>query len=639
MNAVKECDLQNGCGCGCKTKTDKNVPSELLLVIISGFSLLVSFWLVEINEISMPTLWGWPLDPAWLAVILCGVPIIKEAASAMMESFNIKAGLLIALALIGALSIKEIFAAGEVAFLMMLGEYLEERTVRRSRQGLDRLLTLSPKMARIKDGGEEKMIPVEEVVAGQTVYVRPGETVPVDGEIISGATSVDQSAITGESVPIDLLPGDQVLSGGLNRFGAFELKATRVGEDSSMARLVRLVEEADNKKAKLAKTADRWATVIVPMALVLALVVGFVTKDIIRAVSILIVFCPCGLVLATPTAIVAAIGAATKRGVLIRSGEALERLATVTHMAFDKTGTLSSGELKLGGIKAFKINEDELLALAASIEAQSEHPLGQAIVKAAKAKDLPLKSIENFSMAPGLGVMAEVAGQKILAGRSIFLAEHGVKINDEMRLAEAELLEAGNTLVWLAQKDEVLGLLGLSDTLRPESQETVAALKRAGLEVVLLTGDQAKAARHMAQKLQIDEIKSGLLPDGKVSAIKELLQKGAIVAMAGDGLNDAPALKTASVGLAMGGIGSDITIEAAEVVLLSQNLRPVPYLMRLAKKTLSTIKINMALAMAINIVAVFLASLGLMGPVLSALVHNLGAIIVVVNATRLYNYK
>ena len=624
--------------CGTEPVEEMSPAVIMAIVIISGLSLAASFALSRF-EVVWPTVMGWPLDPAWLAVILCGAPIIKEAAQAMIESFDVKAGLLISLALIAAVAVKEIFAAGEVAFLMMLGEMLEERTVRKSRAGLDRLINLSPKMARVVEGGVETMVPAGEVRAGQLIRVRPGETVPVDGVIVKGETAVDQSAITGESVPVDLLPGDQALSGGLNRFGAFEMTASRVGADSSLARLIRLVAEADSKKARLARTADKWATVIVPAAIVLAVAVGLATGDIIRAVSILIVFCPCGLVLATPTAVVAAIGAATKRGVLIRSGEALERLGLVTHMAFDKTGTLTRGELKLGGLKPFGISEDELLSLAASAESQSEHPLGQAVVRAARVKNLSFSPSEKFRMEPGLGVTAEVGGREILAGRKAFMERRGLELTPDMLAAENELLEAGETVIWLADYSRAAGVLGLSDTLRPESKDTISAMKKAGLRVVLLTGDHQKAAERVAGRLGIDEVKADLLPEDKVAAIKSLQAEGRTVAMAGDGLNDAPALKTASVGLAMGGIGSDVTIEAADVALLSGSLASVPYLMRLSRRTLSTIRFNIALAMGINLVAVVLAALGIMGPVLSALVHNLGAIVVVINATRLYHYN
>ncbi len=611
---------------------------EMAVIIASGFSLVLSFAIGQ-SGLILPAIMGWPLDPAWVAVLLCGLPIIKEATVAMIESFDVKAGLLISLALLAAVGIKEIFAAGEVAFLMMLGEMLEERTVRRSRAGLDRLLNLRPKMARIVVDGEEKMIPTAEVQAGDVLRVRPGETVPVDGLIIQGETAVDQSAITGESVPVDLLPGDNVLSGGLNRFGAFEFKTSRVGSDSSLARLIKLVAEADSKKAKLARTADRWAMVIVPMAIVLAVVVGLVTGDIIRAVSILIVFCPCGLVLATPTAVAAAIGAATKRGVLIRSGEALERLGSVTHMAFDKTGTLTRGELVIGGLRCFGFTEDELLALAAAVEAQSEHPLGQAVVLAARVKNLSISPVDHFKMEPGLGVGAELDGRRILAGRREFFERRGLKLTRPMLEAEDELLESGNTVIWLADGDQVKGILGLRDSLRPESAETIAAIKKSGLKIVLLTGDQPRAAKQVADSLGIDEVKSGLLPEDKVKALEDLQARGHLVAMAGDGLNDAPALKAATVGLAMGGIGSDVTVEAADVALLSGSLHPVPYLIRLSRRTLSTIRFNIAMAMGINLVAVILAALGIMGPVLSALVHNLGAILVVLNATGLYRYK
>ncbi len=631
-------DICVPCAADCRSEDEAPGLGELPALIVSGLSLAASFAL-NYFAVALPTVYGWPLDPAWLAVLLGGIPIVREAVRGLVESFDVKAGLLIALALIAAVAIQEIFAAGEVAFLMRLGEILEARTVRRSRAGLDRLLSLSPKMARVVEGDEERMVPVPEVRVDQLIRVRPGEMVPVDGLVVRGRTAVDQSAITGESVPVDLGPGDEVPSGALNRFGAFEIRASRVGADSSLARLIRLVEEADSRKAKIARLADRWATVIVPAALALAVAVGLATGDVIRAVSILIVFCPCGLVLATPTAVAAAIGAATRRGVLVRSGEALERLGAVTHMAFDKTGTLTRGELRLAGLAPFEGAGDDFLALAAAAEAQSEHPLGQAVVRAAREQNLAFSASDHFTMEPGLGIVAGVGGRTIRAGRPAFLEKFGLTPTPAMRGEEEKMLAAGQTVIWLAEDGRIRGLLGLADTIRPESRETVAALKEVGLQVILLTGDNEKAAASVAGGLGIDEVRSGLLPGDKVAAIRALQSQGRLVAMAGDGLNDAPALKTASVGLALGGIGSEVTLEAAEVVLLGGSLQPVPFLLKLSRRTLSTIKVNIAMALGINAAAVILASMGIMGPVLSALVHNLGAVLVVINATRLYHFQ
>ncbi|KXS56492.1 MAG: hypothetical protein AMR96_02310 [Candidatus Adiutrix intracellularis] len=639
-NQVKGIRLKTGYTCCLDGPGGKiSLPQrEFIIALLSGLSLAISLILSNFRE--LPLILGWPLDPAWVAVLLCGVPIIRAAARAIIESFDIKAGLLIALALIAAVAVREIFAAGEVAFLMTLGELLEERTVRRSWAGLDRLLNIAPKLARVVTAArEEEMIPISKVKSGQLIRVRPGETVPVDGVVVSGQTAVDQSAITGESVPVDLLPGDSVLGGGLNRFGAFDLKATRVGEDSSLARLVRLVSEAGSHKAKLARVADRWATAIVPLAIILAVGVGLVTDDLIRTVSILIVFCPCGLVLATPTAVVAAIGAATKRGVLIRSGEALENLGLVTHMAFDKTGTLTLGKLKLERVKDFGFSEDYLITLAAAAESQSEHPLGQAVVRAARNRGLTFPDCENFSMEPGLGVSCTVGGHEVLAGRKILLTRHNLTLLPEMESAEAEFLAAGLTIVWLAEAGRIKGLLGLADTIRPEGRATVEAIKKEGLKLILLTGDQAQVATRVAGYLGLEEVQAGLWPDDKVWAIEMIQKSGVKLAMVGDGLNDAAALKTAAVGLAMGDIASDVTLEAADVVLFSGDLGAVPYLLRLSRRTLKIIRFNIAMAMGINLAAVVLAATGLMGPVLSALVHNLGAVLVVLNAIRLYNFK
>ena len=379
------------------------VKKDVTLLVISGLALLFSiFDLVPL-----------PFDPAWIAIILCGIPILLEAFIGLVTAFDIKADVLVSLALIASVCIGEDFAAGEVAFIMQLGALLEELTVARARAGIERLVKLTPRTARVITAGGEQILPAKDVQVGDRIRVLPGETIPVDGRILSGQTSVNQAVMTGESLPVDKSAGDEVSSGTVNQFGAFEMEAVKVGEDSSIQRMIRLVQSADAGKAKIVTLADRWATWVVVIALTAAVLTWAVTRDPIRAVTILVVFCPCALVLATPTAIMAAIGGATRHGFLVREGDALERLASVRRIAFDKTGTLTYGKPKVAAVKSFlpEISSDRLFALAASAEQLSEHPLGKAVVRDFRARQkTELPPAEEFSMIPGRGVYARIEG-------------------------------------------------------------------------------------------------------------------------------------------------------------------------------------------------------------------------------------
>ena len=606
------------------------IRKDMVLLILSGLAVLAS-------------LIGWspfPFDMAWIAIILCGIPIILEAVIGLVTAFDIKADVLVSLALIASLCIGEIFAAGEVAFIMQLGALLEEMTVAKARAGIEKLVHLTPQTARVLAKGTEKVIPAEQVQVDDLLRVLPGESVPVDGVIVSGQTSINQAVMTGESLPVDKTVGDEVSSGTVNQFGAFEMRATRVGKDSSIQRMIRLVQSADAGKAKIVGIADRWATWIVVIALTAAALTWLISGQIIRAVTILVVFCPCALVLATPTAIMAAIGNATRHGFLVREGDALERLSKTCIIAFDKTGTLTHGTPEVIAVKNASGGEEdtELFRLAASAELMSEHPLGKAIVRCYKQTVAEeLAAVSDFRMIPGRGVCASIEGKIVLAGNLALLSEQGVAL-PESDAAETYLAQ-GCTVTYVAVDAAFAGLIVLSDTLRAESADMIHALAELHVEPVLLTGDHENAAQAIAAQLQIGQVRANCLPEDKLQAIETYQRAGKQVCMIGDGINDAPALKKAAVGIAMGGVGSDIAVDAADIALVDDEVRELPHLVALSKRMMTTIKCNMSFSMALNFLAIVLAISGMLGPVVGALVHNAGSILVITNSAFLLKWK
>lgn len=605
---------------------------DITLLIISGIALLIS--LLEFTWL--------PFDAAWIAIILCGIPIILEAIIGLVTAFDIKADVLVSLALIASVCIGEDFAAGEVAFIMQLGGLLEDLTVAKARAGIEKLVHLTPQKARVIRGGEETVIPAQEVKVGDMLRILPGESVPVDGVITMGQTSINQAVMTGESLPVDKTAGDEVSSGTVNQFGTFEMKAIKVGEDSSIQRMIRLVQSADAGKAKIVGIADRWATWIVVVALLAALFTWIFSGEMIRAVTILVVFCPCALVLATPTAIMAAIGNATKHGFLVREGDALERLATVKKIAFDKTGTLTYGTPKVTAVKSVSADytEDMLYAYGASAEQFSEHPLGKAVVRCFKETvATEMLPSEQFQMLPGRGVLAVVKRRKILAGNAEMLAEHQVDLSDQVRIGVENYLREGSTVIYVAEDGVLIGYLVLSDTIRSESSQMISDLMSLGVAPILLTGDHENAAGSIAGQLHIHEVYANCLPEDKLNWIEKYQQKKEAVCMIGDGVNDAPALKKATVGIAMGGVGSDIAVDAADIALVDDEVRELPHLLALSKRMMITIKCNLSFSMGLNFLAIVLAITGILNPVVGALVHNAGSVLVIINSTLLLKWR
>ena len=604
------------------------IKKEITLLAISGVALVVSIFDLL------------PFDAAWVAIVLCGIPIVLEALIGLITAFDIKADVLVSLALIAAVLIGEDFAAGEVAFIMQLGALLEDVTVARARAGIEKLVHLTPQTARLLLPDGENIVPAEQVRVGDRLRVLPGESIPVDGVITSGQTSINQAVMTGESLPVDKTVGDEVSSGTVNQYGAFEMRATKVGEDSSIQRMIRLVQSADAGKARIVGLADRWATWIVVIALTAAALTWLITGEIIRAVTILVVFCPCALVLATPTAIMAAIGNATRHGFLVREGDALERLAAVRKIAFDKTGTLTYGTPRVVAVASTLAGLDRagLYALAAGAEQLSEHPLGKAVVAGYREENSgEIAPAESFEMLPGRGVSAVVDGRRVLAGNPQLLADHGVAVSPDAE--RQRLLEEGATMIYVAVDGVFAGYLALSDTLRAESAATIAALEAAGVRPVLLTGDHESAAGAIAARLGIREVRAGCLPEDKLEEIGRWQRDGVHVCMIGDGVNDAPALKQADVGIAMGGVGSDIAVEAADIALVDDEVKELPHLMALSRRMMSTIRMNLTFSMGLNFLAIFLAMAGTLNPVVGALVHNAGSVAVILNSALLLKWR
>lgn len=608
------------------------IKRDIVFLILSGIALLLSFFKVTIFSI----------DFAWISIILCGLPIILEAIIGLITEFDVKADVLVSLALIASICIGEDFAAGEVAFIMQIGGLLEEITAQKARAGIEKLVHLTPQTARILKDGKETIVAAEQVQVGDRIRVLAGETIPVDGVILSGETAINQAVLTGESMPVDKSKSDEVYSGTVNQFGVFEMEATKANENSSIQRMLRLVQSADADKAKIVGMADKWATWIVVIALTAASITWAVTGEIIRAVTILVVFCPCAFVLATPTAIMAAMGNATKHGFLVREGDALERLAKVSKITFDKTGTLTYGKPKVSKVYSIHAEYPEqlLYAYVAAAEQYSEHPLGKAITTNYKKQvKQELKKAEQFTMLPGQGVQAVVDKQEIIVGNTKLLKQYTGQDIDNLQKEAEQYVEKGCTIVYVAINQVISGFLALSDTIRKESADMIKRMNKVGVEPILLTGDNEKSANTIAAELKIGQVYAHCMPEDKLKHISDLQKSGYDVCMIGDGINDAPALKKANVGIAMGEIGSDIAMDAADIVLVDDEVKELPHLLQLSKRMMVTITCNLSFSMGLNLLAIVLAITGILNPVVGALVHNTGSVLVIINSALLLRWR
>lgn len=609
------------------------IKKDILLLSTSLIFLIIKLLNIDIL----------PFDPSWIAIILCGLPIVIEAVISLINEFDIKADILVSIALIAAIIIDEKFAAGEIAFIMQLGALLEDITVSKAKSGIEKLINLSPKTARVIKDNEEKIIPVENIKLNDILKVLPGESIAVDGIIVSGQTSINQSVMTGEAMPVDKTIDDEVMSGTINQFGAFTMMATKVGENSSIQRMIKLVESADAGRAKIVGIADKWATYIVIIALLSAFFTWFFTGEMIRAVTILVVFCPCALVLATPTAIMAAIGNATKYGFLIQKGDALERLASVNKVTFDKTGTLTYGKPEVISVVSLNksFSNEDIFLYAASLEQNSEHPLGKAILKSYREKfSKKLLEVKNFNMIIGKGISGEIFGDKILVGNIEMMKENNIDLISDIILESSELNEKkSNIFIYISINNLLVGYITLADIIRNDAKSMIENLRSINISPVLLTGDNQNTALAVASELSINEFNANCLPEDKMNWISARQDKKENICMIGDGINDAPALKKANVGIAMGGIGSDIAIDAADITLMNDDIKELPHLFSLSKKMMFTIKYNLIFSLALNFLAIILAMKGILNPIFGALVHNAGSIFVIINSALLLKWS
>ena len=587
---------------------------------------------------------GQDVAARWLflaSAIIGGAPIFKLAAVNIFTRFDLTAGVMVSIAMIAAMVVGEYSAAALVAFMMLVGEMLENFTLARADNALNELESLVPATVVVRQEGRDVEVAIEAVRSGDRVLVRPGGRIPVDGQVQAGDAAIDQSAITGESIPVDVAAGDHVYAGTLCTSGSIDVVVEQVGGETMLGHMVELVKQARSTQAPVQRVANKYAQYLTPLAILIAVLTYLITRDVTRAITVLIVICTCSLVLATPTAVVAAIGNAARRGVLVKHGPAMEQIGKVDVVALDKTGTVTLGEPRVQQTLALNgISPDEILSLAACAERRSEHPLARAIVKAASGAGLEVGLPEEFEALPGHGVSARVRGQVVAIGQRM-LDQRQIAVAPEAQAQIAELERAGNTVVPVAVENAVAGLLVIADTVRDESIEAIARLKSLGVrQIALISGDSQAVAEAVGRALDVDRVYGEILPEGKLDLIRQLQDGGRrTVAFVGDGVNDAPALAAADVGVAMGGMGTHVAMETADIVLLTDHLDRLPYLVDLSRVTLKTILVNVIFAMSMNLLSVVLSIGGVIGPVFGAVMHEVSALPVVANSARLIAWK
>ncbi|MDQ7094462.1 cation-translocating P-type ATPase [Desulfosporosinus sp. PR] len=586
---------------------------------------------------------GLGFNLAVIPLILGGGFITWSTLVTMIEKRKITAGLLIIFALIGTTYVGEYLAGAIVAFMMVAGEFLEDITLDRTRDAVRELIQLSPDTAWVRRHEEYISVPLEEVLVGEKVLVKPGERIPVDGVILSGQAVINEASITGESLPREKTSGAKVFAGTINQSGAFELQTEKIGSQTTLGKIIQVVYEAQENKGSTQRTADQFAKYFTPVILGICALVWLFTQDLLRVMSVLVIACPCALVLATPTAVVASIGNAAKRGALIKGGITLESAGRVTAVCLDKTGTLTSGHPQVIELQTFaSYTQEEVLFTAALAEKRSEHPLAEAIMKEAGRKKLSVPEPEEFQAVFGRGVYCQYEGAAIEVGNRRSLeqvADTGNKAAAQAFLDRQE--EQGRTVLLVLKNGEVVGGIAIADTLREQAPGVVEDVRKSGVErIIMLTGDNEKSAAAISRQAGISEYQANLLPEEKLEFIRSLQQAGEVVAMVGDGINDAPALTLADVGIAMGAAGADVAIESADMAFMADDLRMLPFTLGLSRRALKIIKQNIwVFAVGVNLVGITLATSGFLSPIAAAVVHNVASLFVVLNSARMLTYK
>ena len=634
---------------------------EMVRVVTVGFLLAIS-WIIQI-VLNVPSI---VTDLMVIAAIMVGgYPILSNAISVILQkSLNVDA--LVIIAASAAIAIGKYSEAGIVIFILLLGEFLETLTVSKASNAIKGLASLLPSTANLLKNNQEIEVVPSEIKIGDIIVVRPGEHIAIDGIIIKGNATIDQSLITGESMPIEKSVGDEVYSGTINKMGAIEVRATNVGKNTTVAKIEKMIMESQAKKAPVERMVDRFAKYFVPAILVLAVIVYLITQDIYRAITVLIVACPCALVLGTPTAVVAAIGSAARNGILIKGGEALEASGRINGIIFDKTGTLTVGSPKVTSIKGIGKcghKEEDIIQLAATAERFSEHPLAGAILDKAKEHEIVIMASDDFKVKNGLGVEVRSNGMHIIVGNRGLLKDNDIELSPEIedymnareQLGETALIIVHNIEqcdnakgLQITDDDdddgvccqkEVCGILELIDLPKEQSAKAIQLLRLDRVKnIALYTGDNPRTASVIARKVDIDKVIADLSPEDKANRINDLKDDGSVIAMVGDGINDAPALAAADVGIAMGVVGSDIAVDAANIVILNDDILSVPSVIALGRKSLSVIKQNLAFAIIFNAVMVVLASYGIIGMITAAVFHQISSLAVILNSMRLLRW-
>ncbi|MFC1669290.1 heavy metal translocating P-type ATPase [Spirochaetota bacterium] len=584
-----------------------------------------------------------------LAMFIGGGFITWNTLLIVLNERRITAGVLVVLALIGSAYVGEYLAGAIVAFMMIIGEFLEDLTLDKTRNAVRELVKLVPDTARIKEGDKISIVPLTKIKTGNIVIIQPGERIPADGEIIKGHAAVNESSLTGESMPVDKNEGHKVYVGTLNENGVLEVEVKKLGNDTVLGKIISVVQQAQDNKGQTQRIADKFAAYFTPVIIGICVIVWFATGNLtlderlLRVMTVLVIACPCALVLATPTAVVATVGSAARHGALIKGGVVLENLAKVTTICYDKTGTITAGKPKVVNIKTFgELNKIEVIFNAAIAEKHSGHPLAHAILeRAAELDHSEIPESKDFKMNFGKGVQVTYNNETIEIANAKFFNELEGATSTEVKSYIEEQEEMGRTSLLVIKGGSIIGGISIADTVRPEAKKIVDNLRAMGIKrQIMLTGDNAVTGRAIANQVGIDEVKSELLPEEKLRFIENLKEQGENVIMIGDGVNDAPALMLADVGISMGIIGTDVAVESSDISLMSDDLMLVPQLLKAGKRTLFIVKQNIIVfAVFVNVVGIFLSSIGILTPILAALVHNMSSVFVVGNSARLLKYK
>lgn len=594
----------------------------VLLVVVAGEGLGLFDAVTE----RIPPLIGYAL------VLVAAYPTFRNVLRAALNR-QIISHTLMSVGVVAALMIGQWVTAAIVVLFMRVGDYAEHFTTERSRQALKNLAALAPRTARVERAGEAVTVPIEEVRIGDVVIVRPGEQIPVDGTVLSGQATIDQAAITGESMPVEASTDSAVFAATIAQFGSLRVRAEGIGADTTFGKIIRLVEEAEAHRGDVQRMADRFSTYFLPIVAAIATLTFLISRDPISTAAVLVVACSCSFALATPIAMLASVGAAAKSGLLIKGGKYIEALAKADVVLLDKTGTLTLGKPQITDVISLNgLAQSEVLTLAASVERDSEHPLAEAVRNAAQRDGLTLRDVEAFTALPGLGVRAQVGEHSIAVGNQRFIGQEPLE-------RAAQLENEGKTALYITRDDEIIGLLGAADTLRPEIERAIASLREQGIQqIVMLTGDNERVAQAIAATLKID-YQAELLPEDKIAVVKEHQARGKHVVMVGDGVNDAPALAQADVGIAMGVAGTDVALEAAHIAIMREDWMLVPESLRIARRTMRVVKMNLGFTAVYNFVGLSLAAVGILPPIMAAAAQSLPDLGILANSSRLLRYQ